>query len=69
MIVFEKNKSMSDGNYRGELTPEITEIPEKKRTQLPLINTALRSAIGVFNRCIFYRGNRMGGVLCPPEWR
>ena len=31
---------MSDGNLRGELAPEITEITEKKRTQLPLINTA-----------------------------
>ena len=40
LVVFKKNKSMSDGNLRGELAPEITEISEKKRTQLPLINTA-----------------------------
>ena len=42
---------MSDGHYRGELAPEITEISEKKRTQLPLINTASRSGISLRSRC------------------
>jgi len=44
----------TDGNLRGELAAEITEISEKKRIQLPLINTALRSGIGVFNRGLPY---------------
>ena len=38
---------MTERHYRGELSPEITEISERKRTQLPLINTALRSSISL----------------------
>jgi hypothetical protein len=68
MIVFEKNKSMSDGNYRGELSPEITKISEKKRTQLPLINTASRPGISLLAQLnparLFNRG-----ALCLPRSR